>query len=338
MRKLRILSFIFMSFLFTSSVIAGTYTPIHNLYKPIYGEVGSTWWSEINSNFDKIDIQLISEVNVKGFGAVGDDVADDTSEITAAIASISTGSVLYPAGTYKTTSVINMGAKDIFFVGIGDSSKIKNYSLTGHAVQFGYLGQTLRRGIRNMYIGGNNAGSGHGIYFNNGLSTHIENSDIGEHGGWGLYFDAASHYNTVTHSSVHDCLSGGAYFGLANENTLDKVSFVSNSVTAIHISANAWGIKVIGGSIEDNYGEAIRIIGSSANLIQGVWFEDNNTTTGDYSIYIQDSHSTAFQSNWIGIIKDIYVKNSQGITFRDNNIGYEGVGTYANLVFESDSG
>ena len=268
MRKLRILSFIFMSFLFTSSVIAGTYTPIHNLYKPIYGEVGSTWWSEINSNFDKIDIQLISEVNVKGFGAVGDDVADDTSEITAAIASISTGSVLYPAGTYKTTSVINMGAKDIFFVGIGDSSKIKNYSLTGHAVQFGYLGQTLRRGIRNMQIKGNTGGSGHGLYFNNGLSAHIENSDIGEHGGWGLYFDGASHYNKIDFTTVRDNISGGAYFGIANENQLNNVHFVANSVTAVHISANAWGIKVIGGNIEDNLGQAMKIIGSSANLIE----------------------------------------------------------------------
>lgn len=58
----------------------------------------------------KVNNRMIngSEVNVIDFGAVGDNVADDTTAIQAAVNSISStgGKIVFPAGTYKITSPI----------------------------------------------------------------------------------------------------------------------------------------------------------------------------------------------------------------------------------------
>lgn len=71
--------------------------------------------------------KLQQYVSVKDFGAVGDDVTDDTAAIQAAIdymASIG-GTILFPAGTYKVTSSLNwvqtvdVGASGIMFQGEG---------------------------------------------------------------------------------------------------------------------------------------------------------------------------------------------------------------------------
>ena len=53
--------------------------------------------------------KLRDVVSVKDFGAVGDNVADDTAAIQAAIAAIPTNGVLvFPQGTYRTTSTITV--------------------------------------------------------------------------------------------------------------------------------------------------------------------------------------------------------------------------------------
>jgi hypothetical protein len=66
-------------------------------------------------------------VNVKDFGAVGDNIADDTAAIQAAIDSfsISGGSIYLPAGTYRVTSLI-VNRADVSFVGDGRSATILN--------------------------------------------------------------------------------------------------------------------------------------------------------------------------------------------------------------------
>lgn len=60
-------------------------------------------------------------VSVKDFGAVGNGTTDDTAAITAAIAAVSVGGVLFfPAGTYRTTSTITI-QKNISWIMEGGS-------------------------------------------------------------------------------------------------------------------------------------------------------------------------------------------------------------------------
>lgn len=63
-------------------------------------------------------------VNVKDFGALGDDSNDDTAEIQAAIDSISSGTVYIPAGTYKISATININTTKITLRGDGNTSSI----------------------------------------------------------------------------------------------------------------------------------------------------------------------------------------------------------------------
>lgn len=66
--------------------------------------------------------------NVKDFGASGDGVADDTSEITAAIAAATTsggGTIFFPPGVYMTTGIAVNSASDFTFLGSGPASTLK---------------------------------------------------------------------------------------------------------------------------------------------------------------------------------------------------------------------
>jgi hypothetical protein len=77
-------------------------------------------------------------VNVKDFGAVGNDVTDDTAAIQAAIDSLSGakgGIVFFPAGLYKTTSTINVKKDLIWLVGANtNASAIRVYHDNGAGV------------------------------------------------------------------------------------------------------------------------------------------------------------------------------------------------------------
>lgn len=66
-----------------------------------------------------VQSKLRDTVSVKDFGAVGDGVADDTAEITAAITAVSAGGVvLFPPGTYLV-STVNVTGKSVVLSGYG---------------------------------------------------------------------------------------------------------------------------------------------------------------------------------------------------------------------------
>ena len=62
-----------------------------------------------------IDSKLADTISVKDFGAIGDNTADDTAAIQAAI---NTGkAVFFPAGTYKITSTLTSSGLDFILIG-----------------------------------------------------------------------------------------------------------------------------------------------------------------------------------------------------------------------------
>ncbi len=84
-----------------------------------------------------IYVDLITKgpwIDVRAYGAVGNDSTDDTAAIQTAITAAGGGTVLIPAGTYKITSSLTGGTNGIRILGVGrEKTIIKNYG-TGHAI------------------------------------------------------------------------------------------------------------------------------------------------------------------------------------------------------------
>jgi hypothetical protein len=73
--------------------------------------------------------------NVKAYGAVGDGTTDDTAAIQAAITAMSGGTLFFPAGTYKTTTPLNLKSNTLMKgVGQGQSIINGNYATNARGV------------------------------------------------------------------------------------------------------------------------------------------------------------------------------------------------------------
>jgi hypothetical protein len=73
-----------------------------------------------------VQAKLRDWVSVKDFGAVGDGTTDDTSAIQACISAVGSGTVYFPAGTYKVTSTLTVGTTAVHLRGAGkQATKVK---------------------------------------------------------------------------------------------------------------------------------------------------------------------------------------------------------------------
>ncbi len=80
--------------------------------------------------------------NVKAYGAVGDGTTDDTAAIQAAITAMTGGTLFFPAGTYKTTTPLNLKS-NTKMSGVGQGQSIINgtYAPTDRgAIELGVAG------------------------------------------------------------------------------------------------------------------------------------------------------------------------------------------------------
>ena len=103
-----------------------------------------------------------SKFNIKSYGAIGDGTTDDTSAIVSAISACSSAGgseVLFPQGTYKTSSIIVI-PNNVLLVGVGPGSIIKpTNAVTITAVQLNgnYCG------MKSLLVDGNNTSGATGI-------------------------------------------------------------------------------------------------------------------------------------------------------------------------------
>ena len=123
-----------------------------------------------------VQAKLRETISVEDFGAVGNGVADDTAAIQAAINSLgaSTGGTIYlPAGTYRTTAILNCTQRGVTLTGDGaDASIIRAEQSTGAVVRF------YRRfsGLRN--IGLSSAGARAAATNTTGFGVQFECEDV----------------------------------------------------------------------------------------------------------------------------------------------------------------
>jgi hypothetical protein len=88
----------------------------------------ATCINRVNTNYKTATINNFLYINVRDYGAVGDNIADDTSAINAAIAALSSdvSSVLYfPRGTYKISSKIEIINKNNLLI-ISNGASIRH--------------------------------------------------------------------------------------------------------------------------------------------------------------------------------------------------------------------
>ena len=101
-----------------------------------------------------VQTKLRETVSIKDFGAVGDGVADDTAAIQAAITAVQTaggGVVLFPTGTYKTTSTITL-LSTVFLSGYG--ATISWSGGASSVITTSTSGVTLTAGMEGLTVNG----------------------------------------------------------------------------------------------------------------------------------------------------------------------------------------
>ena len=154
--------------------------------------------------------------NVKGYGAKGDGVTDDTAAIQAAVDAAEAaggGIVFFPNGTYLTSSTLTVESSNVHLVGAGKSSTLINYTGSAVAVQVGdgiINAQNVQ--ISNLYI--NDSGTGTiGIYTTTAKpGLNIQHVRVQGFSTAGIQMGDGSDYVTTAGScydiQVQDCAIG----------------------------------------------------------------------------------------------------------------------------------
>lgn len=160
-----------------------------------------------------------TRLNVKDFGAVGNDVADDHGAILeaykaarAAAANGTSSEVYFPAGTYKVSSDLNIDASDIEFVGDGNTTQIH---LNGVSLKInGTASLIMFNGLRNMRIVRNGTPGVAVAIVGGGAGTgkcpvrwHLDNVHIASVGGTGLRL-AGTFLGTVYNLYIRNAVTG----------------------------------------------------------------------------------------------------------------------------------
>lgn len=93
-------------------------------------------------------------VSVKMFGAVGDGVTDDTTAISNAINFAGNKKIIFPAGTYRITSQIDVLSSDIWLAGDGEGVTILEFTPTNTQYMFKIGATGSGNGRNNVRISG----------------------------------------------------------------------------------------------------------------------------------------------------------------------------------------
>lgn len=157
--------------------------------------------------------------DVKAYGAVGNDVANDTASIQAAINAANTdggGVVYFPTGTYLISSVLTL-YPNVSLQGVGSAASfIHQTSTTDHSVTLTGGGVIdARLAISRLGFVGPGSGSGDGIHMSGAPLSYITIDDVSvqSFGGTGIYLGGAivSSLNKVicTNNLVHGIFVDG---------------------------------------------------------------------------------------------------------------------------------
>jgi len=240
-------------------------------------------------------------INVKWFGAKGDNTTNDTAAIqsavnalTASISPIGTYIGLYfPAGNYIIHSSINFNSLRSFRIfGEGESSVIINRGTTS-ALIFTACGRISISQLA-VYGNGGAAGAGatglHGIEFNGGADIRLADLSIWYHGGHGIYCHGGCWLYTISNCIIEN-------------NKLDGFNAVSP--TGLATDQNGNNFAFYGSVMAGNGQNGLQWKAASA-IISGCDFE-GNTLAG-----ILVDTSTSVNAAYALVITGCYLEGNNG--------------------------
>lgn len=241
-------------------------------------------------------------INVKGYGAIGNGVADDTAAIQAAI-NASTGNTVYlPAGNYKISSALTVSCSTpITITGDGQSTILTPSSTNGVFTLGSTTAITTGCGVRNLSIVGSGS-SGNAISMFNMYHGFIDNINV--NGGGGILIETegsgtASYDNSLTRLQVSNCTNFGIEFLLAAGSGYLTDMYLTNSYieyngTDLAFINNASQFSLAGIFVDNSYIEDNSTHKSINSINSAIVYFNNMVFDGDAaSVTIQlDANST----------------------------------------------
>ena len=219
------------------------------------------------------DVEL-PYVNVKDHGAVGDGVADDTTEIQAALtaAGSTKGTVVVPTGIYNHTGIT---VPDFVTVeGVGHQGSILRYTGTGTGVTMS--NQCTMRNLRIDRSG--TVGTSVGV--NTGSSRWVIDRCLVTGHDVGIYL-GASFIGAINECLIDANVTAGIRFGLLGINNIQvRGGEIKGSVNGVLVEAGN-NIVLDGVAIETCGSYGVRCTGAATTVhnlvVQNCYFEANGT-------------------------------------------------------------
>ena len=226
-----------------------------------------------------------SEIDIREFDAVPDDGNDDTSNIQAAIDSVTYGIIFFPCGIWEHTGIT--GKAGITLQGENrECSELRYTPTTGDAIALGADPDWFS--IRDMFLNANNLSSGWALESNTGINRSINISNVAVSG-----FLKGFQINGALNVYIENCRMNGrggnnspVAGGIGIQVIADASARSGNGVTIDSCHINTWelGIEALAG-----YTAVIRPV-----------FEDNGTAmknSGVASVYMPWTSSSAASDN-----------------------------------------
>jgi hypothetical protein len=223
-------------------------------------------------------IAPLGTVNVKGFGAKGDGVTDDSAAFNAATAA--SQDVYVPAGTYMVKDVRVFGDATLRGAGM-ERTILKASGNCTNAVVYGY---NPRFRVENMTINGNATGG----YTNIGVLSD------------GTVTDFANFSIEFERLEILNCGSYGMKLMGANIPTIRNCAFNDCGNTELYLDSCHW-FRVVGCDFEQSSAGAIDVVNVTSHgglapgggIIESNWFEaleaDYAITTEFYNVAIRNN-------------------------------------------------
>jgi polygalacturonase len=254
----------------------GTFTTGTKLYKPSVGETG--WGTAVDANFDLLSQEV---VNVKSYGALGDNSTNDAVAIQAAIDA--GGRVFFPAGTYIVGATLNIKTNvTLAGTGMGTVLKAAN-SLNANLISTTGASQIFFAGIRDMRLDGNKANNTSGItlLLRQAHTWYVRGVHIKDSADVGLKLQGTDANTTTLNCWIRDCRI---------ENTVNQAMFIDGFAPNNHVSGciiggttNFDGIEctndeelIVGCHIHTAARHGINMNGGDNCIVEGNYIESSN--------------------------------------------------------------
>lgn len=285
-----------------------------------------------------VQAKLREWVSVKDFGAKGDGTTDDTAAIQAAVTSLTSsgGTLLFPAGNYKTTAPINWLPR-VNLLGVGGhvGSRIVG-THSGNLFQYVNIDFVI---VEKLAFDG----SGCTAFRQTGTGgNYTQNLTVRDCHFYGqlteciygnLIFakivdNTFGYYGTVGAAHRH-IVSFGSATNITNANVISGNRFYSAKGNESIRFDSGTSLEIISNNFEANTALPVRLNGVFNAKINDNWFEANSIATSEIEInagtYVIDSTPTEVKRNNFvpaaSITNVVQINNSLTKVYFDENTG-----------------